>query len=253
MRNCCVSWARVWLDCVRVFEPLSDLAQRGRLGAFGLLQALLVGLQMLLEGFNERRYLLFPLRQIPLGGLLERRDRLHNPLDEWRLHLLERLLAQGPKGGPLIRQGLVVGLPRLAQRGLVQPFQVGQQLLGGLRALLRPGLRAERVGHLLAQLAQFRLPLRQVLTQFVGQPLVRNRRAAAPLNEAQQKTECGPNQQANEHVNCSGHGNKGAEAVPGQTKPGGPAVNNARLLRSRPRPLWAGLPPGPSSGRGNPP
>ena len=213
------------------FELLSNLAQRGGLGALGLLEALLVGLQMLLEGFDERRDLLFSLRQIAFGGLLERRERLDDALDERRLHLFERLLAQRAESGALVRQGLGVGVARLAQGVLVQPFQVRQQLLRGLGARLGLGLRAERLGHLAAQFAQLFLPLRELLAQLVRQPLVRGRRAAAPLNQARQKTECGPNEQTNERVNRGGHGDRGIGAVPRALKPAGASTKPRSILR----------------------
>ena len=78
----------------KLFDLPTDFSEGGRLQGIALLKPSLVGLKLILEGFDQRLDALFAQGQVSLGRLLEAGERLVGQTQEFRSVLLERLGAQ---------------------------------------------------------------------------------------------------------------------------------------------------------------
>ena len=113
-------------------DLLFDFAEGGGLGGFVLLEAFLVGFQLLLQGLDEGGDGLLSLGEVAFGGFLEFGEGLIGKLQELRGGLLEGVGAEGAEGFAQVQQGLVLGF-----LGGAEVLGVGfagfcQQPLGGL-------------------------------------------------------------------------------------------------------------------------
>ena len=92
----------------KLFDLPSDFSEGGRLEGIALLEPSLVGLELILEGFDQRFDALFAQGQVSLGRLLEAGERLIGQTQEFRSVLLESLRAQAGEALFEIRQGLLL-------------------------------------------------------------------------------------------------------------------------------------------------
>src|SRR5262249_26784063 len=107
-----------------------DLTQCRCLRIFGLLQALLVSLQLLFQRLNQYRNGLLSLRQIAFGRLLQPAYCFCDSLDELRLQFAKRVETQSFEAVPQILHYGFLSLLGLTQAALVKLSLLNQQLLG---------------------------------------------------------------------------------------------------------------------------
>ena len=92
----------------KLFDLPSDFSEGGRLEGVALLEPSLVGLELILQRFDQRLDALFAQGQVPLGRFLEAGERLVGQTQEFWSVLLERFRAQAGEALLKICQGLLL-------------------------------------------------------------------------------------------------------------------------------------------------
>ncbi len=127
-----------------------------------MLQAFLVGFELLFQRFDQGFDGFLALGQVALGGFLEFAERLFGQSQKFRRALFQRLGAQGFERLAQIGQCLVL------QRALFHDHFFRRRPAG-----FSGGAGVAGFGELAAQLGQFRFALADLLAQFIFQSRIR--------------------------------------------------------------------------------
>lgn len=188
------------------FDLFFDFAERGGLGGFGLLEAFLVGVELLFERFDERSDGLLALGEVAFGGFVEFGDGFGDALDEMGLEFAQGIDAEGFKGRPEIGEGFFLGLAGFEEGAFMESALFGEEVFGSLLAGLSGGERGGGLGDLVAGLREGGIALGQLLAQLFSEAIVGGRGAATGEEPAEESAEGPADGEADQEIGGCAHG-----------------------------------------------